>query len=266
MQEQLECPFPGMDPWLEHPSLWGDVHFRLIAALASYLSPLVAPHYYVAVGTHTYITTQPASTIRYPDIGIVETRSGGVLQPSSASSTALVTEPVIVEVPLADTVEEAYLEIREPTRGDVITALEVLSPLNKRPGAGREKYLRKRLEIFSTYTHLVEIDLLRAWPPMPFAGTAQTSHYRILIRRGEEGSRARLYPFNLQDAIPFFPLPLQAGDAEPVIDLGALLKQIYLEARYRLRLDYGQAPTPALDEAAATWASHLFQNATSRIQ
>ena len=43
MQEQLSCPFPGMDPWLEHPSLWGDVHFRLIAALASYLSPLSPP-------------------------------------------------------------------------------------------------------------------------------------------------------------------------------------------------------------------------------
>ena len=51
--------FPGMDPWLEHPSLWGDVHFRLIAALARHLSPLLAPRDYVAVGTHTYVTTSP---------------------------------------------------------------------------------------------------------------------------------------------------------------------------------------------------------------
>ena len=55
---------------------------------------------------------------------------------------------------------ESYLEIREPVNGDVITAIELLSPLNKRPGSGRDKYLRKRLEIFTTYTHLVEIDLL----------------------------------------------------------------------------------------------------------
>jgi Protein of unknown function (DUF4058) len=261
MQEQEECPFPGMDPWLEHPSLWGDVHFRLIAALATYLSPLVAPHYYVAVGTHTYITTQPSPAIHYADVGIVETRDAGILQPASKGSMAPLAEPVIVEVPLAETVEEAYLEIREPVSGDLITALEVLSPLNKQPGPGREKYLRKRLEIFSTYTHLVEIDLLRAWPPMPFAGTAQASHYRILIRRGEEGSRARLYPFNLQAAIPLFPLPLQAGDAEPIIDLGALLQQLYLEARYRLRLDYSQSPTPALDEANAKWAAQILQNA-----
>lgn len=264
MQEQLSCPFPGMDPWLEHPSLWSDVHFRLIAALASYLSPLVAPHYYVAVGTHTYITAQSRAAIRYPDVSIVETRSGGILQPSPSASSVLVAEPVMVEVPLGDMVEETYLEIREPVSGDVITAIEVLSPLNKRPGAGREKYLRKRLEIFSTYTHLVEIDFLRAWQPMPFAGTAKASHYRILIRRGEEGSHARLYPFNVQDAIPRFPLPLQAGDAEPIIDLGELIKQIYREAWYGLRLNYSQPPTPALAEADEQWAAQILQTITRK--
>jgi hypothetical protein len=26
----MRPPFPGMDPWLEHPALWPDVHNRLI--------------------------------------------------------------------------------------------------------------------------------------------------------------------------------------------------------------------------------------------
>lgn len=260
MQTQLSCPFPGMDPWLEHPSLWGDVHFRIIAALASYLSPLLTPHYYVAVGTHTYITTPPKTpSIRYPDVAIVETNPGGVVKAIPAAAGLIAATPVFVEVQLPDTVEEAYLEIREPTRGDVITAIEVLSLLNKQPGAGREKYLQKCLEIFSTYTHLVEIDLLRDWPPMPFAGTAKSSHYRILVRRGEEGSRARLYPFNVQDPIPRFLLPLQAGDAEPVVDIGQLLKQIYLEASYRQRLNYAQPPVPILGEKDVEWAQRLLQ-------
>jgi hypothetical protein len=243
-----------MDPWLEHPSLWGDVHFRLIAALASYLSPLLAPHYYVAVGTHTYVTTAPQTPV-------VETRLGGIVQMPAGMAGVAMAEPVMVEVALADTVEEAYLEIREPTGGDVITALEVLSPLNKRAGPGREKYLSKRLEIFATYTHLVEIDLLRAWPPMPLAGTSPTSHYRILLRRGEEGSRARLYPFNLPDPIPRFLLPLQAGDAEPVIDLGQLLRQIYREASYRQRLSYAKPPVPALEATEKKWAEQILKAA-----
>lgn len=262
MRELFTSPFPGMDPWLEHPSLWGDLHFRLIAALASYLSPLLAPHYYVAVGTHTYITTSSQTpTMRVPDVTIVETKPGGIVQATIPTTTMTMAEPVIVEVMVADTVEEAYLEIREPTSGDVITAIEVLSPLNKRPGAGREKYLRKRLEIFATYTHLVEIDLLRAWPPMPLASTTPVSHYRILVRRGEEGSRARLYPFNLADAIPCFLLPLQAGDTEPVIDLGQLLQQIYQEASYRQRLNYATPPIPALDTTEQQWANQILKTA-----
>jgi hypothetical protein len=30
----MRSPFPGMDPYLEHPSLWPDVHNRLIVAIA----------------------------------------------------------------------------------------------------------------------------------------------------------------------------------------------------------------------------------------
>jgi hypothetical protein len=247
-----------MDPWLEHPSLWGDVHFRLIAALARYLSPLLTPHYYVAVGTHTYVTTPPTATVRYPDVAIVETKPGGVVQAAALTSTLALAEPMLVEVAVPDIVEEAYLEVREPTSGDVITVIEILSPLNKRPGAGREKYVRKRLEIFASYTHLVEIDLLRAWPPMPLAGTSPASHYRILVRRGEEGSQARLYPFNLTEPIPRFPLPLQAGDTEPVIDLGQLLGQIYQEASYGQRLRYAQPPVPALSETEQDWANQIL--------
>lgn len=261
MAETAPYLFPGMDPWLEHPSLWGDVHFRLIAALTNYLSPLLAPHYYVAVGTHTYVTTTPqAPSTRVPDGTIVETQPGGIVQATTLAAGVATAEPVMVEVALADTVEEAYLEIREPVSGDVITAIEVLSPLNKRPGAGREKYLRKRLEIFTTYTHLVEIDLLRAWPPMPLASTAPTSHYRILVRRGEEGSRARLYPFNLPDPIPRFLLPLQAGDVEPMIDLGELLQRIYSEASYRQRLNYAVPPVPALNATEKQWAEQILKS------
>lgn len=256
MDESMAYRFPGMDPWLEQPSLWGDVHFRLIAALANYLSPILTPHYYVAVGTHTYITTTPdAPTVRYPDVAVVEGRTAGVVQ---ASGGVAVAEPVMVQVPLPDMVEEVYLEVREPVNSDVITAIELLSPLNKRPGAGREKYLQKRLEIFSTYTHLVEIDLLRSWQPMPFAGAPATGDYRILVRRGEEGGRGRLYPFNVQDAIPRFPLPLQAGDAEPTIDIGHLLRQIYQEASYRLRINYKLPPQPALSKVNEQWAKKVL--------
>ncbi len=254
-------PFPGMNPWLEHPALWGDARFRLISSIARYQSPLLGPYYYVSVGAQAYVATafaQPPAT-RYPDIAAVQppspvTRSSRTVQAVAAP----VVEPIAVKVPVPDVIEETYLEVREAETGQVVTVIEVLSPTNKRPGVGRQKYKRKRLEILSTHTNLVEIDLLRAWTPMPFEGDTPASHYRILVRRGEQGSQADLYPFTMYDPIPGFPLPLQAGEAEPPIDLNTLLDDVYAEGSYGIRIDYHQPPRPPLSEDEARWAKQVI--------
>jgi hypothetical protein len=253
-----------MNPWLEHPSLWGDVHFRLISALARYLSPLVSPRYYVSVGSQAYIATAfvSPSTLRYPDVAPVRSQQP---EASHAHTTQTITampgvEPITVEIPVPDVIEETYLEIREAATGQVITVIEVLSPTNKRPGVGRQKYERKRLEILSTHTHLIEIDLLRVWMPMPTVGELIASDYRILVRRGEQGNQATLYAFNLRDPIPVFHLPLQVEDVEPIVGLKELLDDIYIEANYDIRIDYRQLPEPPLSTEDAEWARDVLRS------
>ncbi len=254
----MPSPFPGMDPWLEHPALWPDVHHGLIEALRRTLGPMLRPRYYVAVGIHAYIITPPLEPlqIRYPDVMVVDTSQGGPLTSPTVTARA---EPVMVNVPVPEEVEEGYLEVREVTSGKVITVIEILSPTNKQPGEGREAYEAKRLEIFRSWTHLVEVDLLRAWEPMPFWGNGRDSHYRILVRRGEQRGRADLYAFNVRDPIPSFPLPLQKGDVEPVIDLKPLLDELYDEASYDLRVNYTQPPVPPLSDADAQWAIQVLR-------
>jgi len=250
-------PFPGMNPWLEHPALWHDVHFRLIAALARYLSPLLSPCYFVAVESQAYIATGFASspTVRYPNVSVVQARE---MQSRYAVCSQAGLVPYTVEVPVPDVIEETYLQIREASTGQVITIIEILSPTNKRPGSGRQKYERKRLEIFSTATHLVEVDLLRDWPPMPMTGVVVASDYRILVRRGTQGNQANLYPFDVRDSMPPFPLPLQADDVEPVVDLSVLLDEVYAEANYALRLNYTQPPIPPLPTEKDQWARGIL--------
>ena len=41
----MPSPFPGMDPFVEHPSLWPDVHNALIATIRADLAPLLRPRY-----------------------------------------------------------------------------------------------------------------------------------------------------------------------------------------------------------------------------
>ena len=56
----MPSPFPGMDPYLEHPALWPDVHQRLIVALADALGPPLRPRYRVAVDERVYVRSSSA--------------------------------------------------------------------------------------------------------------------------------------------------------------------------------------------------------------
>jgi len=102
----------------------------------------------------------------------------------------------------------------------------------------------------------VEIDLLRNGEPLPMSGGIQST-YRILISRASSRPEAELYPFNLREPIPIFPLPLQSGDAEPAIDLNQILQEIYEEASLDLVIDYSQQPVPPVSDADFQWAQSL---------
>jgi hypothetical protein len=253
----MESPFPGMNPYLEHPALWPDVHNRLIAALADDLSARVAPRYYVALERRTYLLkADDLVLVGRPDIAIAPASEapGGVSQP-------VVTSPMVLEVdvPMLDEVYENFLEIHEVRTGKLVTVLELLSPVNKLHKQGREEYERKRSHIFQSWTHLVEIDLLRAGEPMPVISAQVRSDYRILISRGTQRPRAYLLTFGVRQPIPPFTVPLLPGDAEPEVDLNHILHTLYHRARFDLRLDYSQPPIPPLAAADAAWAQELLE-------
>lgn len=251
-------PFPGMNPWLENPQLWRDVHHSLISALRDELAPRIAPRYFVAVETQTYIM-QPTllpPTWRYPDVMVLE-RGGPAV---TTTLTAPAAPFVVVELPLSDPLIEGYLEVRFVPTGEVVTVIELLSYTNKLPGKGREEYLEKRDSLLKSHIHFVELDLLRSGPPMPFAEPAAERDYRFFIRRRQEPRRAQLYGFMLREPIPTFPLPLLPDDQEPLIDLNALVRNLYNRARYDLVLDYAKPPDPPLRDADAAWANALLQN------
>ncbi len=46
----MPSPLPGMDPYLEDPSLWPDLHQRLITYIAEALQPQVRPKYIARIG------------------------------------------------------------------------------------------------------------------------------------------------------------------------------------------------------------------------
>ena len=55
VREAMVGPFPGMDPYLEDPAEWPDVHGRLITAISEALAARVAPDYVVRIEQRVYI-------------------------------------------------------------------------------------------------------------------------------------------------------------------------------------------------------------------
>jgi hypothetical protein len=244
-----------MDPYLEHPALWPDVHNRLITAIADELTPKVAPRYYIGLERRTYLLKpDDVVFIGRPDIAVASH------QPSPKPAALPLAEVGVleIEVPVNDKVNENFLEVREVGTGKLVTILEMLSPANKLHGDGREQYLRKRGNVLLSFTNLVEVDLLRAGPPMPVVDEKVQSDYRILVSQGWQRPRAQLYPFNLRHHIPVFPLPLLRQDEAPEVDLGAILHALYDRARFDLRLDYTQPPIPPLSDEEAEWTEQLL--------
>lgn len=251
----MPSPFPGMDPYLEHPALWPDVHASLIVAIRETVRPLVTPRYYVAVEQRTYLlSADDLVLIGVPDVAVIDRGRRDAALPGAAVSRSGVLE---VEVPMGEDVEEVFLEVREVTTGKAVTVLELLSPVNKLVGRGREAYEEKRAQVLRTRTSLVEVDLLRAGEPMPVVGPSIPSDYRILVSRGATRPRAQLYAWAVREPIPAFPLPLLPEDAEPMVELGTVLHALYERAGYDLRLDYARAPVPPLGAEDAAWAQQL---------
>jgi hypothetical protein len=259
----MPSPFPGMNPYLENPEFWPEVHHRLIVAIADNIEQNLSQQYRVAIEKRTYMSGgEDSIDLAIPDVSVVAART------TTQTESAVMTLPprtdfVTVTLPIAEECREGYLEIREVTTGRVVTVIEILSPANKRAGEGRDAYLNKRQKVLATLTHLVEIDLLRSGKYLPFASAIPQTDYRISIARSNQRPQAQLYAFNLRDEIPLFRIPLQPPDAEPELNLQSLLMGVYDRARFDLTLDYTREPVPRFKEADRVWADQLLR-ATGR--
>lgn len=246
----MASPFPGMDPYLENSELWPAVHNRLIVAIADELVEHLSEKYRVEIEKRTYFGDEDGVLVGIPDVAVATSKAS---QANTATALALPVQPEQVTVPITAEVNERYLEIREVATGRVVTVIELLSPKNKRSGEGRIAYERKRNQILSSTTHLIEIDLLRGGRPFPMV-SKNLSDYRILICPGNQRPMGNLFAFGLQQPIPAVPVPLLPDESNVLLELQPLLNQVYRRGRYHLAIDYSQPPNPRFSQETQSWA------------
>ncbi len=253
-------PFPGMNPYLENPLFWSEIHNLLIAAIFRKLNPQLRPKYRVAIEKRVYQTIDEDSLlVGVADVAVQSIEKMPLPEPASVAVASPVVEAVTVDVTMPETVKETYLEVRDVATQEVVTVIEILSPKNKRRGEGRNAYIKKRLQVLGSYTNLVEVDLLRDGKPIQQLQNNIQTDYRILVSRASKRPKADLYAFNLQNPIPCFLLPLREGDTEPLLEIQTLINELYNEGNYDLVIDYAQEPVPAMSVNSVVWVDELLK-------
>lgn len=185
--------------------------------------------------------------ILYPDVEIVRSQrrpappipyGGGVLVAEAPAPTAA---SVLVQLPEIE-VRLASVEIYDTAQNQLVTAIEIPSPVNKRE-PGLMKYRAKWWELRRAGVHILEIDLLRRGQRPLVHTRIPDSPYRVtLARAGSSG--VHVWAIQLTEPLPVLPVPLIAPDADVLLDLGLALRSIYDRAAYDLSIDYAAAPPP----------------------
>lgn len=257
-----------MDPYLERPALWPDLHERLAYTISEVLQPVLPARYYAQLQHREEVGVvfdEPAHTI-VPDVVVLEAQAQGAGTGNASAVAAGVTAPVVVRWD-HEPVRHPFVEIRD-LRGDgrVVAVIELVSPSNKAKGPDREAYLRKQAEVLASEAHLIEVDLLRAGERLVveprvrawLASRRDAAHYVVHVshagERAAPAPRSRVYAFSVRDPLPTVELPLLPGDAPVALDLPRAFARAYDSGPYAKVVDYQGEPAPPLGPEDQAWA------------
>ena len=253
----MPSPFPGMDPYLEGKE-WGSFHIELSSAVTRTLIPELRPRYYARTMPR-FITDWPegTTTVRrdvYPDVSVT------LRETAVAWDSQTVAKPVQLKTVIPQKVPHYVVEIYDRENDDLVTAVEILSPANKR-GKGFEEYVEKRERILQSNVHLVEIDLLRRGRRVPMIDPLPDAPYFIFLSRVETRPVVDVWPVLLSSPLPVIPIPLLAGDEDVLLDLQAVFTAVYDALDYASLIDYSRPPEIPLADEWAAWATARLQSA-----
>lgn len=262
----MPSPFPGMDPYLEG-YLWPDVHHRLATQISDQLTPYLRPRYVARIEVQVVTDESPEGEIgiTYPDVEIVRAHARPVVPafPSAGGGVLVAEAPSITPASLTlrnVEVRVATVEIRDTAQNQLITSIEILSPINKRE-LGLAKYREKRRHLQAAGVHLLEIDLLRRGQRVLSHSRIPSSHYFITLTRAS-ADITEIWALTFQDPLPVVPTPLRAPDADVALDLSRALNTIYERAAYDLSINYNEPPPPPAllpeEEAWVRQQVHLY--------
>ncbi len=251
----MPSPFPGMDPYIEDPEVWGDFYNNLASEIQGQLNKTIRPRYVarlIPYVTYEVVEIEKTRGIR-PDVGVWQPQPprGSI----SASAAVITPAPVESRVALEFPLRLMTVEVRKTDTMELVTAIEILSPVNKRTGHDAyQDYQRKRRELLRSAAHLLEIDLLRGGERPPLELAVPRAPYYAVLCRAQERPDVQVWPIQFNDHLPVLPVPLLEPDPDVALDLGAAVAEVYERGGYADLIDYHRnPPPPALADHETAW-------------
>lgn len=259
----MASPFPGMDPYLEG-YLWPDVHNALATKIRQVLTPLLRPRYTARLSIYVVEDSTPEGDIGilYPDVEIMQHQRADAAPPPRILPEAGIVTPAALTVPVVLPVEVHIpgVEIRDTANNQLISSIEILSPVNKRE-PGLTQYRLKRQRLYQAGVHLLELDLLRRGVRPIMHASLSGIPYVIALTRAHTG-KTDVWPMRLQEPFPNVPVPLRQPDDDVILQLGNVFTEVYTEAAYDLSINYHAAPPPpSLSDEDSAWIHSLLNQA-----
>jgi hypothetical protein len=263
-----------MDPFLEHPDDFADVHGSVIVCLKEAINALLPAGYFARNQLRSWVEM----TYRVVSSGLEDWRPEPEQVRSNGASTSVLapTQNRRLQIELVqDERHESYLSIFQK-RGHgrkLVTHIEFLSPGNKSAGSAcRAGYFQKTAEIIASQVNLVEIDLLRggthttAVPEKALAERVGHYDYHVCIRRTDWPDKLDVFWIRLEDRLPVIEIPLLPDDAPIPVDLQPLLDHAYQAGSYGEDINYNDLKgiVPPLSPAQARRARKLLRTRTGK--
>jgi hypothetical protein len=216
----METPFPGMDPYLEHPALWPSFHTRMIVALANLLHPRIRPRYVASVEDRVFPQVEVREHYieikdRCRDFGVVT-----VIELVSPSNKA--TGPG----------RDSYLAKQREIRASQCHLVEI--------------------DLLRRGSHVTSV-------PGSSVQRARPFDYLACVDRWPARNRFELYPCNLRDPLPTIGIPLADPDLDAPLAIQRAVEHVYETSGYELLVKYDEPCIPPLSPEDQAWASAQWQ-------
>ena len=236
-------PFPGYDPFVRQ--YWHGFHNKFASCIADAINDCLDGTLVATIDERIVIETDDWADPRIeyrPDVAVVERFERVLPVASGQTGIALMEEETFRLITSEE--KQVWIDIIEPrSKGRVVTSIEIVSPSNKRSGAGRNAYLDKQRNVALAGASLIEMDFINGLKPLTFAarhGFVQTTDapYHISVTWGYKPGVVTVHPVRLSAPLGGLRIPLREIDTPIVIDLQVAFDNAFSSGRFHFLVNY----------------------------